>query len=34
MFGKYVNFDTVINFIIAITALGGAGIAIWGIIVK
>lgn len=34
MFGEYINWGSVVNFIIAITALGGAGIAVWGIIVN
>jgi hypothetical protein len=34
MLGDYVNWGTVINFILAITALSGAGIAVWGLIVN
>lgn len=31
---EYINYFTVINFIIVITALGGVGIAVWGLVVN
>jgi hypothetical protein len=34
MFGEYIDWGTTISVIIAITALGGAGIAVWGLIVN